>query len=144
MRKEASTKRSVPVPAAISREDLEIAFPWVRYLPPEAIRELLARVASYRAAARIYSRKPSAWLVDPTIEPPVTCYNTTANGPTRATQRYRQSVHEEYFAQPPTRNRLNARSSKAGDHYVRSLPRAVARCSRGTVRGTSRRIIPAR
>lgn len=58
MSKQTPPKRSAPVPAAISQTDLEIAFPWVCYLPPEAIRELLGRIDSYREAARIYSRKP--------------------------------------------------------------------------------------
>ena len=61
MRKQTTPKRPPPVPAAVSRTDLEIAFPWVRYLPPEAIRELLGRIDSYRAAARIYSCKPATW-----------------------------------------------------------------------------------
>jgi hypothetical protein len=61
MSKQILQKRPPPVPAAVSRADLEIAFPWVRYLPPEAIRELLDRIDSYRAAARTYSRKPAAW-----------------------------------------------------------------------------------
>lgn len=118
MSKQTPTKQSAPVPAAISRTDLEIAFPWVRYLPPEAIRELLARVDSYRAAARIYSRKASAWLVDPIAKLTATCcgatVHATANGPTRATQRAAPPVHARGIlrTEPPTRNRLNARSSK--------------------------------
>ena len=54
-----------PVPAAVSRADLEIAFPWVYYLPPEAIREFLGTIDSHKAAARIYSRKPAACLANP-------------------------------------------------------------------------------
>jgi hypothetical protein len=62
MSKQTPPKQPPPVPAAVSRTDLEVAFPWVCYLPPEAIREFLATIDSYRAAARIYSRKgPEAW-----------------------------------------------------------------------------------
>lgn len=45
---------------AISRTELEAAFPWVRYLPPAAIEQFVAIVESYRAAAQIYRRKPAA------------------------------------------------------------------------------------
>jgi hypothetical protein len=88
MSKRTPPKRPTSVPAAISRTDLEAAFPWVRYLPPEAVRELLGRIDSYRAAARIYSRKPPAWLADPMIKLMAACcgytVRTTANGPGRA------------------------------------------------------------
>lgn len=57
MSKQTPPKRSPPVPATISRTELEVAFPWVCYLPAEAIREFLATIDSYRAAAKIYSRK---------------------------------------------------------------------------------------
>jgi hypothetical protein len=60
MSKQTPPKRPPPIPAAVSRTDLEIAFPWVCYLPPAAIREFLGCIDSYRAAARIYSRKPAA------------------------------------------------------------------------------------
>ena len=47
----------VKVPPEVTREELEAAFPWVCYLPPEAAKQFLAIVESYREAARIYSRK---------------------------------------------------------------------------------------
>lgn len=45
------------VPAEVTRQDLESAFPWVRLLPEKAIGEFMAIIESYRAAARIYSRR---------------------------------------------------------------------------------------
>ena len=48
---------AVKIPPAVTREELEAAFPWVCYLPPEATSQLLAIIESYREAARIYSRK---------------------------------------------------------------------------------------
>jgi hypothetical protein len=60
----------------------------VCYLPPEAIRELLGGIDSYRTAARICSRKPSAWLAEPLILTAAGCgyaVHTIPNGPTRVT-----------------------------------------------------------
>lgn len=48
---------AVKIPPAVTREELEAAFPWVCYLPPEATSQFLAIIESYREAARIYSRK---------------------------------------------------------------------------------------
>lgn len=60
MNKQTPPKQKRPrVPTAVNRADLAVAFPWVCYLPPEAIREFLGTIDSYRAAARIYSRKPA-------------------------------------------------------------------------------------
>jgi hypothetical protein len=42
------------VPPAVTREELEAAFPWVCHLPPAAIGEFLAAVEIYRQAAEIY------------------------------------------------------------------------------------------
>jgi hypothetical protein len=46
---------TVKVPPEVTREELEAAFPWVRYLPGEAVRQFAAYVDSYRMAAVIYS-----------------------------------------------------------------------------------------
>jgi len=48
------------VPTEVTREELESAFPWVRFLPEKAMDELMATIESYRAAAKIYSRRPAA------------------------------------------------------------------------------------
>lgn len=45
------------VPARITHEELETAFPWVRSLPTAAKEQLMAVIDNYREAARIYSRK---------------------------------------------------------------------------------------
>ena len=42
---------------AISRSELETAFPWVRSLPEEAACQFMAIIDNYHAAAEIYSRK---------------------------------------------------------------------------------------
>jgi hypothetical protein len=44
----------------VTLEELEAAFPWVRYLPPLAMEQFIAIIDNYRAAAEIYSRKPAA------------------------------------------------------------------------------------
>ena len=51
------------VPAEVTREELEAAFPWVCHLPPDAIGEFLAAIEIYRRAAEIYSgkREPNAF-----------------------------------------------------------------------------------
>jgi hypothetical protein len=45
---------AVKVPAEVTREELEAAFPWVCHLPPDAIGEFLAAIDIYRDAAEIY------------------------------------------------------------------------------------------
>lgn len=44
----------------VSRRKVEAAFPWVRFLPSEAMAEFMAIINNYRAAAEIYARKPPA------------------------------------------------------------------------------------
>lgn len=44
----------------ISRAELEALFPWARFLPDEAARQLAAIIDNYREAAEIYARKPAA------------------------------------------------------------------------------------
>jgi hypothetical protein len=53
------------VPAMVTREEVENAFPWVQYLPEAAIEQFVSIIENYHAAARIYSRKPAACLADP-------------------------------------------------------------------------------
>jgi hypothetical protein len=48
------------VPGKVTPEELEAAFPWVRHLPPEALRQFLAIIDNYRAAAAIYARREPA------------------------------------------------------------------------------------
>ena len=47
----------IKVPAKVTRKELEAAFPWVCYLPVKAMEEFMARIDSYREAAKIYSRQ---------------------------------------------------------------------------------------
>jgi hypothetical protein len=54
------------VPGKVTREDLEAAFPWVRFLPEKAMGEFMAHVESYRGAAKVYARfKEAAERADP-------------------------------------------------------------------------------
>ena len=54
---------AVKVPAEVTREELEAAFPWVCHLPPAAIGEFMCAVEIYRDSAEIYSgqRQPDAF-----------------------------------------------------------------------------------
>lgn len=44
----------------ITREELEAVFPWVQYLPDDAIAQFMAIIDNYRAGAEIYSRRNPA------------------------------------------------------------------------------------
>jgi hypothetical protein len=43
----------------ISYTELEVAFPWVRFLPYAAARQFMDTIDNYCAAAAIYSRQVS-------------------------------------------------------------------------------------
>jgi|HubBroStandDraft_4_1064222.scaffolds.fasta_scaffold133272_4 hypothetical protein len=51
--------QAVKVPAAVTRKELEAAFPWVCHLPAAAIGEALSTVECWRYAAEIYSKQRS-------------------------------------------------------------------------------------